>query len=300
MKIASEFRAEARAALKGNWLTALAVSAVALLLGVSGNGAIDFSINVNTADGISADLSALGQNLCSFRYGNLVFNGMLMGMLTAAVIWAILATVAAIAFGLIVGGTLRLGHARYHLGLIRSEAPRFETLFGYFSHWKTAALAELLQAIYIFLWSLLLIVPGVMASYSYAMTEYILAEDPELSAQEAIARSKAMMAGNRWRLFCLDISFIGWSLLSSLLPLRIGTILLNPYTETAHAAFYRELTGGETAEEDVPVMPPVEEQPDAQPAEQDAQPEQPEQSDATPEEQPELPEAQHEEPQEPN
>lgn len=295
MKIASEFRAEARAALKGNWLTALAVSAVALLLGVSGDGAIDFSVNLNTSDGISADLSALGQNLLSFRYGNLVFNGMLM----AVAIWVILAAVAAIAFSLIVGGTLRLGHARYHLGLIRSEDPRFETLFGYFSHWKTAALAELLQTIYIFLWSLLLIVPGVMASYSYAMTEYILAEDPELSAQEAIARSKEMMVGNRWRLFCLDFSFIGWSLLSSLLPLRIGTILLNPYTETAHAAFYRELTGGgETAEEDVPVMPPVEEQPDAQSAEQpESQPDaQSEAQDA----QPELPEAQPDQPQDPN
>lgn len=286
MKIASEFRAEARAALKSNWLTALAVSAVALLLGVSGDGAIDFSVNLNTSEGVSANLSALGQNLCSFRYGDLVFNGMLM----AAAIWVILAAVAAIAFGLIVGGTLRLGHARYHLGLIRSEEPRFETLFGYFSHWKTAALAELLQTIYIFLWSLLLIVPGVMASYSYAMTEYILAEDPELSAQEAIARSKEMMAGNRWRLFCLDFSFIGWSLLSSLLPLRIGTILLNPYTETAHAAFYRELTGGETAEEEIPVMPPMNEQPEAQPEEPAQQPEQPEQ--------PEAPEAQREEPQE--
>ena len=246
MKTASEFRAEARAALKDNWLTAIAVSAVALLLGAIGDGGINFSINVDSTSGVSADLSALGQCLFSFRYGNLVFNGFLM----AAAIWAILAAVAAIAFSLIVGGTLRVGYARYHLGLIHGEAPQFRTLFDYFSYWKTAALAALLKAVYVLLWSLLLIVPGIMASYSYTMTEYLLAENPELSAQEAMAQSKAMMEGNRWRLFCLDLSFIGWQLLSSLLPLRIGTIVLSPYTETAHAAFYRELTGAPVIDAD--------------------------------------------------
>lgn len=246
MKTASEFRAEARAALKDNWLTAIAVSAVALLLGAIGDGGINFSINIDSTSGVSADLSALGQSLFSLRYGDLVFNGLLM----AAAVRAILAALAAIAFNLIVGGTLQLGYARYHLGLIHGETPPFRTLFDYFSHWKTAALARLLKMVRILLWSLLLIVPGVMASYSYAMTEYLLAEDPELSPSEALAQSRVMMEGKRWRLFCLDLSFIGWQLLSSLIPLRIGTIVLSPYTETARAAFYRELTAAPVIDAD--------------------------------------------------
>ena len=96
---------------------------------------------------------------------------------------------------------------------------------------------------YILLWSLLLIVPGIMATYSYAMTDYILAEHPELTASEAIAQSKAMMDGSRWRLFCLHLSFIGWDLLCAL-TLGLGNLALTPYKQAAEAAFYRDLCGG--------------------------------------------------------
>ena len=90
------------------------------------------------------------------------------------------------------------------------------------------------------MWSLLLLIPGIIASYSYAMTPYILANHPELTAREAIARSKELMSGNRWRLFCLEFSFIGWALLSSL-TMGIGSLFLTPYTQAAKAAFYRDL-----------------------------------------------------------
>ena len=92
------------------------------------------------------------------------------------------------------------------------------------------------------LWSLLLIIPGIIAGYSYAMTGYILAENPELTASEAIARSKEMMAGNRFRLFCLHFSFIGWEILCTL-TLGIGNLWLRPYKQAAEAAFYREISG---------------------------------------------------------
>ena len=88
-----------------------------------------------------------------------------------------------------------------------------------------------------------------MASYSYAMTGYILAEHPELTASEAIAQSKAMMAGNRWRLFCLQFSFIGWDILCAL-TLGIGNLALRPYRHAAEAAFYRELCGGTVPEDE--------------------------------------------------
>lgn len=111
------------------------------------------------------------------------------------------------------------------------------------------AAARLLRSLYILLWSLLFIVPGIIAGYSYAMTEYILSECPELTASEAIDRSKQMMAGNRWRLFCMQFSFIGWDILSSL-TLGIGTLWLRPYKQAATAAFYREITGTEHIREE--------------------------------------------------
>ena len=98
---------------------------------------------------------------------------------------------------------------------------------------------------YTFLWSLLFIIPGIIATYSYAMTGYILAEHPELTASEAIERSKEMMSGNRFRLFCLQLSFIGWAILCAF-TFGIGYLWLGPYREAATAAFYREISGTES------------------------------------------------------
>ena len=85
-------------------------------------------------------------------------------------------------------------------------------------------------------------IPGIIATYSYAMTEFILAEHPDLTASVAIAQSKEMMTGNRWRLFCLHISFIGWDILCAF-TLGIGNLWLRPYKQAAEAAFYREISG---------------------------------------------------------
>ena len=99
----------------------------------------------------------------------------------------------------------------------------------------------------IFLWSLLLIIPGIVKGYEYRMIPYLLAENPELTANEAITRSKEMMDGNKWRLFCLNFSFIGWDILA-MFTFGIGNLWLNPYKEAAKAAFYREVSGTEKIE----------------------------------------------------
>ena len=143
----------------------------------------------------------------------------------------------------ILGSVVKVGYARFNLNLTAGEKPPFETLFSYFPHWKTVAVAQLLQTVYILLWTCLLIIPGIVASYSYAMTSFILAENPELTASEAITQSKAMMEGNRWRLFCLRFSFVGWAILCAF-TLGIGNLVLTPYERAAEAAFYREISGG--------------------------------------------------------
>ena len=81
------------------------------------------------------------------------------------------------------------------------------------------------------------------------MTGYILADHPELTASEAIECSKEMMDGNRFRLFCLQLSFIGWSILCAF-TFGIGNLWLTPYRQAATAAFYREISGTEKAAEE--------------------------------------------------
>lgn len=98
----------------------------------------------------------------------------------------------------------------------------------------------LLMEIFISLWTLLLVVPGLIKTYSYAMTPYILAEHPELSANQAIEESMRMMDGHKFDLFYLHLSFIGWVILC-IITLGIGFLWLAPYVYTAQAAFYKDL-----------------------------------------------------------
>ena len=97
-----------------------------------------------------------------------------------------------------------------------------------------------LMTLFIFLWSLLLLIPGIIKAYSYAMTPYILEEHPELTANQAIDRSRAMMKGHKFDLFWLQLSFIGWILLG-FLTFGIGFLWLGPYMDAAQAAFYEDL-----------------------------------------------------------
>ena len=111
----------------------------------------------------------------------------------------------------------------------------------HFLHFLYQGFAQaFLRSLYTFLWMLLLIVPGIIKAISYSMTPFILAEHPNLTASQAIDLSKQMMDGHKMDLFILDLTFIGWGLLSAL-TLGIGALWLNPYTNAAHAAFYRQL-----------------------------------------------------------
>ena len=106
-----------------------------------------------------------------------------------------------------------------------------------------------MRNLYVFLWTLLFIIPGIIASLRYGMTDYILSENPEITASEAIQRSKEMMKGNCWRLFCLEFSFFGWILLA-VLTCGVGYLWLTPYMSASYAAFYREISQSDNVEND--------------------------------------------------
>ena len=241
MKTAKEFRSIARNALSGRWILAVLAGLVASLLGAVASGGSEFKVNIQDS-GANVGLEFAGQQIYSTGGGwNEALVGFVVGSATVIVLVALVMAVIYFVLGSVVG----VGYSRFNLDLVdRQKEPEIGTLFGYFKHWKTTAAASLLQALYVFLWSLLLIIPGIVAGYSYAMTNYILAEHPELTAGEAIERSKAMMHGHRWRLFCLQLSFIGWDLLC-ILTMGIGNLWLLPYKQAAEAAFYREVSGTE-------------------------------------------------------
>jgi len=113
-------------------------------------------------------------------------------------------------------------------------------------YWRNVA-GMLLVGVFTFLWALLFIVPGIIKGYAYAMTPYILNDNPELGPNQARLKSIEMMRGYKGKLFGLDLSFIGWHLLC-ILSLGIGYIWLTPYITTARAAFYQELLEAQKVE----------------------------------------------------
>ncbi|WP_303330797.1 DUF975 family protein, partial [Bacteroides acidifaciens] len=116
----------------------------------------------------------------------------------------------------------------------------FGILFEGFQDYSRIFVTKFLQQLYTALWALLLVVPGIIKYYSYAMTDYILKEEPEMKNNAAIEKSMAMMENNKMKLFMLDLSFIGWAILCCI-TLGIGFFFLIPYMQSARAAFYEDL-----------------------------------------------------------
>ena len=222
-----DHRARARAALSGNWGVAMLVSLVAGIIGGTSSSGIDLNLDLSDTASITAELPG----------GFNVALGAIAGVFGVVVI---LLGLALLVVHLALGGVIQLGEAKYNLNLIDRKEAEFRDLFSQFSRFKEALVMNLLQNLYILLWSLLLIIPGIIASYSYAMAPYILLEDPYCSGREALQRSKAMMDGHKGELFCLDLSFFGWMLLS-ILTMGIGDLWLNPYMKASRASFYRNL-----------------------------------------------------------
>ena len=135
---------------------------------------------------------------------------------------------------------MTVGGVRFTLAVSRKGKPEIGQLFSGFDRFGTHLAAYLLQTIFVALWTLLLIVPGIIAALSYAMTYFIIAEDSSISASEAIRKSKKMMKGNKWKLSCLGFRFTGWFLLA-MLSFGIGFLWVGPYMYVSYAKFYDDL-----------------------------------------------------------
>ena len=130
------------------------------------------------------------------------------------------------------------------------DLPKVAALFDPYKDKETCIryfLVEFWKNLFIFLWMLLLVIPGIIKAYAYAMTEYIAAENPNMDPREAMKKSEEMMKGHKWELFVLDLTFIGWLLLC-VLTAGILMLFVQPYIYTAHAHFYLSLKDDLTPE----------------------------------------------------
>lgn len=141
---------------------------------------------------------------------------------------------------LILIGPLEVGYALYIMSVKTTDKPRVETMFQGFADFARSMVAGLLFFLFVFLWMLLLIVPGIIMSFAYAMVFFILAEDKNISAADALRRSRSMMRGYKWKYFCLMMRFIGWVLLC-VVTFGILALWIQPYVYMARLNFYNDV-----------------------------------------------------------
>ncbi|MBQ9155241.1 MAG: DUF975 family protein [Eubacterium sp.] len=216
----SDIKAIARDSLRGHWFSSIIAAILAAVFGV-----FFMSFIVWARYGL---LMA-----AAVRYLEDIPNYFFLIPLVMAVI---------VLFQFFFGGAVHLGYIKYNLSLLDREKARLSSLFSCFgSFWKAVAMRVGLFFI-VFCCSLLLIVPGIIVYFIYPMTPYVLEERPAFPVIEAMRSSRKMMRGNKWKLFCLRFSFIGWDLLC-LLTLGLAAIYVVPLKQTAEAVFYNEISG---------------------------------------------------------
>ena len=175
--------------------------------------------------------------------------GTLVVYFLIAVVLQIIPIVGPIA-SLIISGPFALGLAIFSLSISRNQDAKLEQIFQGFNNFGTALGAYLLMILFILLWMLLLIIPGIIAAISYSMTFYILADDNSISAMDAIDKSKKMMDGYKWKYFCLGLRFLGWALLC-ILTLGIGFLWLMPCMQVSMAKFYDDVKANSLTTENI-------------------------------------------------
>ena len=158
----------------------------------------------------------------------------------AADIPKIVANVAVISIGVhvFIFNPMEVGGKRFFFKNLNDKATIGELLFAFENHYLNVVKTLFFRDLYIFLWSLLFVIPGIVKSYEYRMVPYLLAENPNMSKDEAFALSKQMMNGQKWEVFVLDLSFIGWEILSGFTKGLLGIFYVTPYRDMTNAALY--------------------------------------------------------------
>lgn len=224
----AELKQNAKDVLRNNYWMAFAVSLVySLITGIVSSGS---SFVNNSATG-SASSTGTGLEISPEMLGALLLIA-LLGSLIGLVIGFVLS--------FFVFGPMQVGMVRYYMES-RNGASSFGQLFyGFKRNYMNTATAMFLTNLFVSLWSLLLIVPGIIKGLAWSQVPYILAENPNLSGARARAISAQMTDGQKWEIFVLQLSFLGWILLGSLLC-GIGLFFVEPYVQATYAELYAKL-----------------------------------------------------------
>ena len=139
---------------------------------------------------------------------------------------------------------LEVGCKKYYLRNLNEPAQVGNIGYAFDNNYKNITKTMFFRDLFTVLWTLLFIIPGIVKSYKYQMIPYLLADNPQMTKEQAFEESKRMMQGQKWKAFVLDLSFIGWNILSALTLGILGIFYVQPYMDATHAALYEALRYG--------------------------------------------------------
>lgn len=143
---------------------------------------------------------------------------------------------------ILVWNPIEVGCERFFIKSQEQDNPQIDEVgFSFRNGYAHIGGIMFMQTLFTVLWSLLFIIPGIVKGYEYMMIPYLLAENPDMSREEAFAKSKAMMTGNKWDAFVLDLSFLGWLILGSITFNILNVFYVYPYQYLTRAELYRTL-----------------------------------------------------------
>lgn len=253
----SEMKDRAKASLKGVfWMSVLVVVIYTLLTGGESSN-ITFKFGQDASSSVNIGNSSLDK-IDAYNYYQWFVSYPLK---TFLVIFSSLAVMISILWILLVSGPLEMGLSKYFLE--NSTNQRENTLASLFYAFKgkfysNVVIVFFMRNLFIFLWSLLLIIPGIIKGYAYSFVPWIMAENPELTYKEALTLSMNMTNGEKWNLFVLDLSFLGWRMLA-LITLGFATPLVDAYRQATVTEVYLEFTRKQLEPEVQVNYPPTDE-----------------------------------------
>ena len=231
----AELKETGRNAFKANYWRTVLVSVIAMVIAGAGGSSIGAGGSSGAGAGAVQEAGeAAGQ------YGQQATpETFLIGLLVSAIAFA------ALIIGLMVRAfilnPLDLGCKRFFLINLTQPAEVSSIGGGFGDSYLERVKTLFCRDLFTLLWTMLLVIPGIVKYYEYLMIPYLLADDPSITRQEAFAESRRLMQGNKWNAFILDLSFIGWYILSAVTMGIVGVLYANPYHDMTRAALYRKL-----------------------------------------------------------
>ena len=229
-----ELKARGRVAFRANyWRCVLAAIILSIVVGGSSGGSATSAASSSSNDGNS--MIQITQTTNSYsRTERAIISGVAASVLG-------IAGGVALALDVFVFNPLEVGGQRFFLVNTATAAEVNEFGFGFKYRYGNVVVTMLLRQIFLLLWTLLFIIPGIIKAYSYRLVPFILAENPDMAPMDAITRSRTLMNGHKWDAFVLDLSFIGWVLLG-IVTLGLSLIFYsNPFYYATNAEMYRFL-----------------------------------------------------------